>query len=217
MLTHDPRTSGGEAGPQEPHPPSSALPMNEAELEAWLEEYAPEIARRWGVELRARAGGEAGPLDPLRDEIARALVLYLGPAVSPWREEVEPLLHQAAALYGNVAGLRGLAAGEVVEEVQVLREVLLRLLFRSGTSDSVSRVVDLRELLRLNRVVDQVVTHANVAHIDTLFFNLLHGTGVTEPAGEELIDGLRYELVQLNDELGRLAHAGVPAELPGRA
>jgi hypothetical protein len=77
--------------------------------------------------------------------------------------------------------------------------------------------VNLRELLRLNRVVDQVVTHANVAHIDTLFFNLLHGTGVTEPAGEELIDGIRYELVQLNDELGRLGSVELPAEVPGRA
>jgi hypothetical protein len=189
MLTHDPRTSGGAAGPDEPLPPSSALPMNEAELEAWLDEHATEIARRWGVELRARAGRDAGPLDTLRGEIAGALVLYLGPAVSPWRDEVEPLMHQVAVLYGNLGGLRGLAAGEVVEEVQVLREVLLRLLFRSGGGDSASRIVNLRELLRLNRVVDQVVTHANVAHIDTLFFNLLHGTGSPSRRGRNSSTG----------------------------
>jgi hypothetical protein len=34
-------------------------------------------------------------------------------------------------------------------------------------------------------VVDQLVTHANVGHIDALFFNLLHGTGVTSLPGEE--------------------------------
>lgn len=179
-------------------------PLSEQELSRWLEDQAEKLALRWSVELRARSGREEGLLGPLRDGLLQAMVRFLGPAVGPWRDQVEPLLHQVAALYGNVAALRGLAAGDVVEEMQLLRELLLRFLFRDTGPEGGLEPLGLRGFLRLSRVVDQIVTHANVGHIDALFFNLLHGTGVTEVPGEELLDEIRSELASLERELGSL-------------
>jgi hypothetical protein len=189
-------------------------PLSEQDLSSWLEVRASEVADRWSLELRARTGRE-GPLDSLRDGLLHAMTGFLGPAVGPWRDQVEPLLHQVAALYGNVASLRGLAAGDVVEEVQVLREILLRFLFRDSGPQGGVESLGLRGLLRLSRVVDQMVTHANVGHIDALFFNLLHGTGVTEFPGEELLEEIREELALLEEELAALrALSGDGAALP---
>jgi hypothetical protein len=188
--------------------------LTEIELAQWLESMAPEAAGRWSQELRARSGRKEGPLESVQEELLHAIARFMGPAVGPWRDEVEPLLHQAAHLYGNVAALRALAVGEVVEEVQLLREVLFRLLFREATPEAGSRGVELRELLRLNRVVDQVVTHADIAHVDALFFNLLHGTGVTETPGEELMQGIRQDLEHLLEELGTL-RSGEDSPSPG--
>ncbi len=179
-------------------------PLSEQELSRWLEEQAGDLAQRWSLELRARSGREDGPLGPLRDGLLHAMSRFLGPAVGPWRDQVEPLLHQVAALYGNVAALRGLAAGDVVEEMQLLREILLRFLFRDAGPEGGLEHLGLRGFLRLSRVVDQIVTHANVGHIDALFFNLLHGTGVTEVPGEDLLDEIRGELASLESELEAL-------------
>jgi hypothetical protein len=175
--------------------------LSESELCHWLETHATDVAHRWSVELRARTNREDGPVESLREALLHAMARSVGPALGPWRDQVEPLLHQIAALYGNVAFLRGLAAGDVVEEVQLLREILLRFLFRDGASVDPTTPIGLRELLRLSRVVDQLVTHANVGHIDALFFNLLHGSGVSEVPGEERVAELTAELAHLQDEL----------------
>jgi hypothetical protein len=190
--------------------PGSAPPvraMTEIELCRWLEEHAEELAERWSVELSARTGHDDGPLADLRDDFLHAMTHFLAPAVGPWRDQVEPLVHQLAALYGNVAALRALAAGDVVEEMQLLREILLRFLFREATPETGARGVELRELLRVSRVVDQVVTHATVGHIDALFFNLLHGTGVTEAPKPGVLEEIRSELGQLRTELDRMRPA----------
>ncbi len=175
--------------------------LSEVELCHWLEARATDVAQRWSVELRARSNREDGPVEALREALLHAMARSLAPALGPWRDQAEPFVHQIAALYGNVAFLRGLAAGDVVEEVQLLREILLRFLFREGAPADPGAGVGLRELLRVSRVVDQLVTHANVGHIDALFFNLLHGSGVSEVPGEERLEELTSELAHLQEEL----------------
>lgn len=175
------------------------------QLARWLEQEAPAIAHRWRAELRARSGHRADPLtDELSDGFLSTIVEMLGAAVGPWRDQVEPLLHQVATLYGSMGSLRGLAAGEVVEEMQVLREILLRKLFRMEGGPGAPGGLGIRELLRLFRLIDQVVTHANVGHVDALFFSLLHGAGVTERPGPEEQERFRQELDGLRGELAAL-------------
>jgi hypothetical protein len=203
MLAIHPETSD-DGMEDTPGGTPSVRPMTEIELCRWLEANAAELARRWSAELSSRPARDAGPLGALRDDLLHAVTRILAPATGPWRDEVEPHVHQLAAMYGNVSALRGLAAGDVVEEVQILREILLRFLFREATPETGSRGLDLRELLRLSRVVDQLVTHANVGHIDALFFNLLHGTGVTEAPGEDVLAEIRSDLAHLQEEVDRL-------------
>lgn len=187
-------------------------PSNDStQLSRWLEDQAADIAKRWKAELRARGGRrEDTTLDDLREAFLVTVVEMLGPAVGPWRDQVEPLLHQVATLYGSMGGLRGLATGEVVEEMQVLREILLRRLFRTEGIPGEYGGMGIRELLRLFRLVDQVVTHANVGHVDALFFSLLHGAGVTDRPGPEEEQRFWRELTALREELAiLLGHHGV--------
>lgn len=178
--------------------------VTEAELVQWLVRNGPAIARRWRVELRARTAQLEGEMAELVESFIELLVAILPPAVGPWRGQVEPILQQAAQLYGSIGSLRGLAAGEVVEEMQILREVVLRFLYRDPPRENGGGLA-LRELLRLNRIVDRVVTHANVGHIDALFFNLLHGSGGGAGVpGRETIEELHAEMQRIRDELDQL-------------
>jgi hypothetical protein len=186
-------------------PPST--PLRPAfDLGGWLHQNEREIAQRWVVELLARSGRseeELRPVDLLHRRILDALVLCLGPASGPLRDAVAPILQQMAALNGTVAELRGLATSEVIEELQQLRELLLRSLLRDASPVMEQGVLGARDLLRLNRVVDQMVIHANVGHIDALFFSLLQGTGVSEPPSEARLAELHSQLDLLGEELER--------------
>ena len=54
----------------------------------------------------------------------RLLVDLAGQSVGPFRREVMPIWIRACEQYGRVGSMRGLAAGEVVEELQHLRDIL---------------------------------------------------------------------------------------------
>lgn len=118
------------------------------------------------------------------------LFLKMLPALmGPYRDQLEPIWAQTGELMGSLACNRGLAAGEAVEEAQLVREAILRLLYQDPPK-AVPGPLGLREVLRLNRALDQLVTHASVGHTDALFFALFQGSGVPE----RLSDELRYEI-----------------------
>lgn len=118
------------------------------------------------------------------------LFLTLLPGLmGPAREVLEPLWNRTSELFGSLACSRGLASGEAVEETQILREAVLRLLYQDPPRISVG-AMGLREMLRLNRAMDQLVTHASVGHTDALFFALFQTSGVPD----HLSDDARYEI-----------------------
>lgn len=178
-----------------------ARPLSPEQLRSWLEAHVDEISDRWLLEVRSRVEKpdepEAGPLR----EFLRLLTEFLPHGLGVYRDQVVPVYHQAAELYGNLAAIRGLAAGEAVEEVQLLREVLLRFLYRDPPGGGAG--LGLRELLQLSRTIDQMVTHASVGHTDSLFFNLFHGNGVPEAGAEKVLAEVRDQLATLREELAR--------------
>jgi hypothetical protein len=99
-----------------------------------------------------------------------------------------------------------LAAGEVVEEFQLLRGVILRLYLldylprasQEGTGFSGSPM----EFLALNRVLDRGVSQASVSYVDDLFFAHLQGSGVAEGIDDALKDEILRQLEGFRDELG---------------
>ena len=122
--------------------------------------------------------------------------------VGPLRRETRVLWGRIAEEYGRHAAIRGLAAGEVVEEMQYLRELLIRFLAPSIAALRPRQGMAL--LLRLNRLVDRGVAMAVVGYTDELAASLLPeseesipGRRTPDPAAlTSALDALRAELVR---------------------
>lgn len=171
------------------------------ELRSWLEDKREQIAFRWGSELRVREDrrGEEGDgvLGPFLGSLCEILSACLGEN----REAAEEIWQQATHLYGSLALHRGLAAGEVVEEIQLLRSVILKLLFESRPSPWTERGFQ-RDLLALNQILDRGVAQASVAYVDDLFFSHLQGSGVPEETAADIMDETVRQLEAFRKELG---------------
>jgi hypothetical protein len=121
--------------------------------------------------------------------------------VGPLRRETKTLWSRVAEEYGRHAAIRGLAAGEVVEEMQYLRELLIR--FLAPAIAALRPRQGMALLLRLNRLVDRGVAMAVVGYTDEIAASLLageeDGNGRRTPDPAQLnyaLDQLRAELVR---------------------
>lgn len=140
-------------------------------------------------DLRLRGASDRDGVEELLEYFLELLLELLPPLLGRHRDQLEPLWTQTSELFGSLAANRGLAAGEAVEEAQILREAILRLLYQDPPL-APTGPMGLREVLRLNRVLDEFVTYTSVGHTDALFFALFQGSGVPE----RLSDDVRYEL-----------------------
>lgn len=187
-------------------------------LQRWLLSQEGIIAARWHQELLAGSGGPRDDSAPLLRVLANHLVSILTTCFGDKREAGLEVWEQAAHLYGSVAVRRGLAAGEVVEELQLLRNVILRLFLAGapgeagslGESGSAGELpvdggregLPPMELLALNRVLDRGVSRASVAYTDDLFFAHIQGSGVPEGITPELEEETERQLQAFRRELG---------------
>ncbi len=140
-----------------------------------------------------------------RETIERQLDLLLGiltELTGPLRREGSGLWLSTSEWYGRTAALRGLAAGEVVEEFQYLRELLIRHLSELATS-LVPRQ-SLAAALRLNRLLDTATAHAVVGYTDALVESLLERQGIPLGAHETEESEVEDRLAQLERELAQL-------------
>ena len=172
-------------------------------LARWMHEHSPGLAERWAQGLAASDETWSESCESILRPFCRALVSFLPGMISPGRTEILPLWSECAELFGSVAARRGLSAGEVIEEFQLLREVILRMSYEVGAAESPSRA-PLTEVLLLNRAIDIGVTQSSVGHTDLLFFSLLHGSGAPDPLGPEDLREVLDQIGQLRDE-GRRA------------
>jgi len=98
-----------------------------------------------------------------------------------------------------VASARGLAAGEVVEELQFLRELLIRNL---GPVLAAMRARQgMAIMLRLNRVIDKGIAVAVVGYTDALVATLFAQNGVPALATEYDAIEVERQLDSLESEL----------------
>ncbi len=177
--------------------------MDPLQVARWLERKKDRLADRWLAEIRSRGIRDEGELGDIVDEFVCLLTSLLPGLMGPLKDQVEPLWHQAAELYGNAGALRGLASGEATEEFQLLREVLIRQLYLDPPGDDL-RALALREVLVLNRIVDDGVTFAGVGHTDSLFFALFQGNGVSDSPTTDVVDELRGQVEAIRSEAERL-------------
>jgi hypothetical protein len=127
----------------------------------------------------------------------------LSEMVGPFRREARIVWFHVCEHYGRVAAARGLAAGEVVEELQYLRELLIRQLSQSFSAVRPRQALAI--LLRLNRVIDKGIAVAVVGYTDALVATLFAQNGVpalaTEYDAAEVVrhlDGLEAELASVS-------------------
>ena len=180
------------------------------ELSVWVEMRLPRITQRWLREVQSRFASDARGINGLLEEFLELLTSFLPGMIGPYRDQVEPLWIRCSTLFGAMAAKRGLAAGEVIEEFQLLREVVIRILYQEPPLAGRARV-SLRDVLRLSRAIDMGVVHASVGHTDALFFSLFEGSGVPEvPPTAELVGEVRSQLHAIREEL-----RGTLGELPG--
>lgn len=139
---------------------------------------------RWTKWLLERdTGGQA--LDPAA--LARPLSIILDLMVhmsGPLRGEARESWFAATELYGRLAEARGLSAGEVVEELQHLRELVIVEL--ADLFVALPARQQLPAVLRISRVLDTAISNAVVGYTDALVANMFSREGVPVPTTENV-------------------------------
>ena len=143
------------------------------------------MAARWVEWLGERITSTRTASRRLADAEFQVILDVFASLVGPLRREVRPLWARVTERYGRHAAARGLAAGEVVEEMQYLRELLIRYLAPAIAALRPRQGMAL--LLRLNRLVDKGVAMAVVGYTDELVKTLIPPADgeAAEPMGDE--------------------------------
>ncbi len=129
----------------------------------------------------------------------RLIIELLGEMVGPVRREARPVWLQACEHYGRLAAARGLAAGEVVDEMQYLRELLIRHLAPIVAAMRPRRAMAI--MLQLNRVLDKGIGVAVVGYTDGLVATLFSQNGVPSPGNAIDAEEVGRQLEQIEGEL----------------
>lgn len=130
-----------------------------------------------------QAGSQA--LDAAAIERPLQLIVdLLAHMTGPLRREVRQTWYAATEAYGRLAEARGLSAGEVVEELHHLRELLTRELADLFVALPIRQ--QLPTILRVSRVLDSGITNAVVGYTDALVAKMFSRDGVPVPTADNL-------------------------------
>lgn len=171
------------------------------ELRPWLEQRMFLIASRWHAEIQLREDRRGDGSDGTLESFLRHMVSFLPECLGEKREMAEEVWQQAAHLYGSFGLRRGLAAGEVAEELHLLRSVINGVLMQDPPEGSEERPILTREVLGLYRLLDRGVVGATVAYVDDLFFAHLQGSGVSEGVTAVVEEEIARQLRAFREEL----------------
>ena len=164
-----------------------------AARDALVESWSQWIADR-------ETGGRT--LDPHELERTLRLIADLLPLMTgPMRREARDTWFAATELYGRLAEARGLSAGEVVEEFQHLRELLIVEL--GDLFVALPARQQLPAVLRVNRVCDHGVANAVVGYTDALVAKLFSKDGVPVPTADD-VQKLLGQLHALEEDVRQL-------------
>jgi len=147
-----------------------------------------ELVATWAAWLASRQAGGPALDAPTTERLLRLIVDLLVQMVGPLRREADGTWFAAAELYGRLAALRGLSAGEVVEELQHLRELLARELADFFVALPLRQ--QLPTVLRINRVVDTAVASAVVGYTDALVASMFSREGVPVPTADSVQEAI---------------------------
>ncbi len=181
------------------HPPPDTHHLGE-----WLELQRGFLAKYWFEEVLHRVSMDQ-EMERTLERFLNFLTRMIPGALDHRRAGVDPVWKNAAELYGALGAKRGLAAGDIVEEFQIVREAVIRILFQAPPA-RYGAALTLSEALRLNRFLDCGVTHASIGHTDGLFFSLFQGSGVPKVPPAELMAEVEEQLLAIDRELRAEIH-----------
>jgi hypothetical protein len=156
-----------------------------------------DLVREWALWIVHRTAAQGPHLDGgVLERQLRLLVEIVIQLTGPVRRKAAQLWFDACEHYGRIAANRGLAAGEVVEEIQHLRELLIRHL--SDIIAALPARYSMATVLRLNRQLDKGIAQAVVGYTDALVETLFNQNGVPVfvPDRPERENGSRLELFE---------------------
>jgi hypothetical protein len=164
------------------------------------------MVSQWTEWLKDRTtGAHTIPRSTVEREF-RLLFDVMTEMVGPLRREVNAVWFHTCEHYGRIASARGLAAGEVVEELTYFRELLIRNL--APVLVAMRARQGMAIMLRLNRVIDKGIAVAVVGYTDALVATLFSQNGVTSFRAdqdsaevERQLDALEQELQALSKEV----------------
>ncbi|MBA2290963.1 MAG: hypothetical protein H0W15_00755 [Gemmatimonadales bacterium] len=159
------------------------------------------MVSEWADWLADRSGTSNVSRDLLERQfqlVMDGLIEMLGPL----RREAKVVWQHIMEHYGRTAATRGLAAGEVVEELQQLRFLLIKHIGAFVAAMRPRRAVAV--FLRLNGIVDRGIAQAVVGYTDALVASLLMTDRATLALTEANGDDLIRQLDILEAELGTI-------------
>ena len=161
------------------------------------------VITEWADWLGERMSASSAIPRPVVQRTLRLILGVMDQTVGPARRDVKELWTRVFEHFGRVAAARGLASGEVVEEIMFLRILLTRnlapVLVRMRNRQAMAIII------RLNTVLDQGCATAVVSYTDALVATIFARNGVPAPDTnldladiEKQLDLLEQELVALN-------------------
>ncbi|MFZ5624576.1 MAG: hypothetical protein ACOY71_09120 [Gemmatimonadota bacterium] len=171
-----------------------------------LTELRDSLVSQWTTWVEERMVVARTIPRPTVEREFRLILDVLTESVGPYRREIKPVWFHVCEHYGRVAATRGLAAGEVVEELQHLRELLIRNL--APVVQQLRGRQGLAILLQLNRTLDKGIAVAVVGYTDALVATLFVQSGVPAPDTEYDAAEVERQLASLEAELASVTKRG---------
>ncbi len=156
-----------------------------------------DLVDAWGDWIAARQTSSVVVPADLRGPL-ELIIDILPHMTGSLRREARETWFAATELYGRLAEARGLSAGEVVDELQHLRELLIVEL--SDVIVALPARQQLPAVLRLNRVMDTAVSNAVVGYTDALVAKMFSRDGVPVPTADSVQELLTQLLALAADE-----------------
>ena len=168
-----------------------------------IAEMREPMVSQWADWLGDRINGASTIPRQLVEREFRLLFDVLAEMVGPLRREANPVWFHVCEHYGRIASARGLAAGEVVEELTYLRELLTRNL--APVLVAMRARQGMAIMLRLNRVIDKGIAVAVVGYTDALVATLFSQNGVPSISVSSDFGEVARQLTSLERELRAVA------------
>jgi hypothetical protein len=168
-----------------------------------IAEMRESMVSQWADWLGDRVTAASTIPRPMVEREFRLVYDVMTEMVGPLRREANTVWFHVCEHYGRIAAARGLAAGEVVEELAYLRELLTRNLAPILVAMRARQGMAI--MLRLNRALDQGIAVAVVGYTDAIVATLFSQNGVPSFSVSNDYEEVGRQLAALERELQRVS------------